>query len=127
MLNLRQSNKSEQVISTDSRARHFSRFSISFRVPSNLLGDIGEPLDHGQSERRLYEDDEPENAFVANSAQDWPLSVVESSSPIGENSGKGSENQDEDVTAIQEAARDALALEMLLESEHEVSSGFRTS
>ncbi|EKM60186.1 uncharacterized protein PHACADRAFT_246031, partial [Phanerochaete carnosa HHB-10118-sp] len=31
--------------------QHFSRFSVSFRVPSDVLGNIGEPLDHGQSEQ----------------------------------------------------------------------------
>ena len=55
MLNLRQFNKSEHSQS-DSDAQHFSRFSVSFRVPSSLLGNIGEPLDHSQSER-LHEDE----------------------------------------------------------------------
>ena len=127
MLNLRQSNKSEQVLSTDSRARHFSRFSISFRMPSNLLGDIGEPLDHGQSERRLYEGDEPDNASVADGAREWPSFVVESPSTNGERSGNESENHDEDMMAIREVARDALDLEMLWEKEREVSSSLRTS
>ena len=54
MLNLRQFNKSE-VSQASSDARHFSRFSLSFRVPSNSLGNIGELLDHSQAER-LHED-----------------------------------------------------------------------
>ncbi|EKM56299.1 uncharacterized protein PHACADRAFT_207577 [Phanerochaete carnosa HHB-10118-sp] len=49
MLNLRQLNHTASQSSSD--PQHFSRFSVSFRVPSDLLGNIGEPLDHGQSER----------------------------------------------------------------------------
>ena len=128
MLNLRQSNKSEseQVLSTNSKARHSSRLSISFRMPSNLLGDIGEPLDHGQSTRRLYEDHEPESMSVADNAQEWLSSTVESPSLIGERSVSESENHDEDMTAMREAARNAPDLEMLLEREREVSSSLRT-
>ena len=50
MFNLRSlddSNISE--LNTDSQ--HFSRFSIpNFRVPSALIGDIGQPLRHGHSQ-----------------------------------------------------------------------------
>ena len=56
MLNLRRSSGSRGESITNSEVRHFSRFSISFRVPSNLLGNIGESLDHSQSER-LHDDD----------------------------------------------------------------------
>ena len=55
MLNLRQFNKLERSQS-NSDAQHFSRLSVSFRVPSNPLGNIGELLDHSQSER-LHEDE----------------------------------------------------------------------
>ena len=127
MLNLRQSNKSERPSSVDSRARHFSRFSVSFRMPSDFLGNIGEPLDHGQSEWRLCEDDEPDNASVADSTQNWPSSVVESPSLIGERPGNEWENHNEDMTAIEEAARDAFDLEMLLEKEREASDSLHTS
>ena len=48
MLNLRQLNKADNT-ETNSDAQHFSRFSIDFRVPSDLLGNIGEPLDYSQS------------------------------------------------------------------------------
>ena len=126
MLNLRQCNRSEQASSVDSRARHFSRFSISFRVASNLLGNIGESLDYGQSER-LYEDDEPESMSVADNAQEWLSSTVESPSLIGERPASESESHDEDMTAIREAAHDALDLETLLERGCEVSSILRTS
>ena len=61
MLNLRQFNKSERS-QTNSDAQHFSRFSINFRVPSNLLGNIGEPLDYYQSERSHEDGDEPARA-----------------------------------------------------------------
>lgn len=54
MLNLRQLNSANNA-EADSDAQHLSQFSVDFRVPSNFLGNIGEPLDHGQSERS-YED-----------------------------------------------------------------------
>ncbi|EKM56292.1 uncharacterized protein PHACADRAFT_207573 [Phanerochaete carnosa HHB-10118-sp] len=49
ILNLRQLNRTTYESNSD--AQHFSRFSASFRVPSDFLGNIGEPLGHGQSER----------------------------------------------------------------------------
>lgn len=48
MLNLRQFNMPDHFRTTS--ARNFSRFSVSFRVPSNFLGSIGEELDHSQYE-----------------------------------------------------------------------------
>lgn len=48
MLNLRQLNRTAGESNSD--ARHFSRFSASFRMPSDFLGNIGEPLDHSQSD-----------------------------------------------------------------------------
>ena len=63
MLNLRQLNKADST-QTNSDAQHeSSRFSIHFRVPSDLLGNIGEPLDHSQSER--LHDDEHEDYEAA--------------------------------------------------------------
>ena len=59
MLNLRHSARSREGGVTNSEVRHFSRFSINFRVPSDLLGNIGESLDYSQSER-LYDDDNPQ-------------------------------------------------------------------
>ncbi|EKM56359.1 uncharacterized protein PHACADRAFT_207613 [Phanerochaete carnosa HHB-10118-sp] len=56
MLNLRQLNHVEGESGSNSDAQHFSRFSVSFNVPSDFLGNIGEPLDHGQLER-MKEDD----------------------------------------------------------------------
>ena len=44
MLNLRLSNNPQQGSSADSVAWDISAFSVIFRVPSDLLGDIGEPL-----------------------------------------------------------------------------------
>ena len=61
MLNLRQFNKSE-VSQACSDALHFSRFSMSFRAPPSSLGNIGEPLDHGQSERLHEDEDHTEEA-----------------------------------------------------------------
>lgn len=48
MLNLRQLNPTTQASENNSEAQHFSRFSMSFRTPSDFLGNIGEPLDHDQ-------------------------------------------------------------------------------
>lgn len=62
MLNLRQLNKSD-IIPIDSDAQHFSRFSMECRVPSGLLGNIGEALDYGQSEQ--LHGVEPSNDVVA--------------------------------------------------------------
>ncbi|GJE99206.1 hypothetical protein PsYK624_154550 [Phanerochaete sordida] len=47
MLNLREFNKSERA-EDNSDPEHFSRFSVSFRVPSDFLGTIGQPLEHSQ-------------------------------------------------------------------------------
>ena len=50
MLNLRELNASGDATIT-SDPEHFSRFSApNFRI-SDILGSIGEPLDHGQAER----------------------------------------------------------------------------
>ena len=46
MLNLRQLDRSPHEHNSD--ADHLSRFSVSFRVPSDILGNIGEPLDLSQ-------------------------------------------------------------------------------
>lgn len=51
MLNLRQVGKSERT-TTGSDTQHVSRFSIHFRAPTDLLGNIGESLDHGELQRR---------------------------------------------------------------------------
>ena len=60
LLDLRTLNKTE-TSTANSDVNHFSRFSAPhFGVPSDLLGNIGEPLDYGQAERLGYEeDDEP--------------------------------------------------------------------
>ena len=126
MLNLRQPNRPEQASSTGSGARHFSRFSISFRIPSDFLGNIGESLDHGQSER-LHEDNDPESMSVADSAQEDLSPTAESISPTGDCSWNESESHDADIMVIREVARDALDLELLLESGREVSSSLRIS
>lgn len=56
LLNLRQLNAAEQS-PPNSDAQHFSRFSApNFRVPSDFLGNIGEPLDYGQVERYIQGD-----------------------------------------------------------------------
>lgn len=55
MLNLRQlSHADDQGISN---GRHASVLSITFRVPSDFLGNIGESLDHSQSERMNEDED----------------------------------------------------------------------
>ena len=59
MLNLRQLNPSAHELSSD--AHQVSNFSINFRPTSDVLGNIGEPLDHGQSDwtsrEAEYQDD----------------------------------------------------------------------
>ena len=49
LINLRKLNTTDQL-SSNSDAQHFSRFSVSFRIPESALGNIGEPLEHGQPE-----------------------------------------------------------------------------
>ncbi|GJE98321.1 hypothetical protein PsYK624_145480 [Phanerochaete sordida] len=49
MLNLRRFSSPEH--DTDVGAPRLSRFSVNFRVPTEFLGDIGEPLDDDQSRR----------------------------------------------------------------------------
>ena len=61
MLNLRQLNKTDEI-GTESDAQHFSRFSLEFRAPSNLLGNIGESLNHSQSEQLNDDDNGERNA-----------------------------------------------------------------
>ena len=62
IINLRSLNKIEDP-TYNSDANHLSRFSApNFVVNSNILGNIGEPLEHGQAEKFAYEDDnEPAN------------------------------------------------------------------
>lgn len=50
MLNLRQlSDPVDSMIHSD--ARHFSRFSMpNFKITSNMIGNIGEPLSHGPTD-----------------------------------------------------------------------------
>lgn len=69
MFNLRQLNE-EPESSTNSDAQHFSRFSIAnFRIPSDRLGNIGEPLDYGAS-LRLQEEAELNDAGITEVDQD---------------------------------------------------------
>ena len=49
MLNLRRFNGTSDTESSSEPPR-FSNFSIGFRVPTDLLGNIGQPLDHGDSD-----------------------------------------------------------------------------
>ena len=79
MLNLRQLNKADNA-QTNSDAHHFSRFSMDFRVSSDLLGNIGEPLDHGQSER-LHED-EPEDHEAADDEHHRGTRDLENTGPV---------------------------------------------
>ena len=57
LLNLRQLNQPELL--TTSEAYHISRFSITnLRVPTSLLGNIGEPLNSGIIEHNVDDGDE---------------------------------------------------------------------
>lgn len=84
MLNLRQLNKTDNS-EANSDVQHFSRFSIDFRVPSDLLGNIGEPFDHSQSER-LHEDDHQDRAAPTGRQSEDGVDM-ESVSPIAGPSG----------------------------------------
>ncbi|EKM56346.1 uncharacterized protein PHACADRAFT_207607 [Phanerochaete carnosa HHB-10118-sp] len=64
ILNLRQLDYAANESSSD--AQHSSHFSVRFGVPSDFLGNIGEPLDHGQSER-VEGDDNDESCAVEES------------------------------------------------------------
>ncbi|EKM60270.1 uncharacterized protein PHACADRAFT_189403 [Phanerochaete carnosa HHB-10118-sp] len=65
ILNLRQLNHATG--SSNSDVKHFSRFSLHFRIPSDCLGNIGEPLEHGQPKMMLEGGD-----LSAESLQDQP-------------------------------------------------------
>ena len=67
MLNLRQLNGMDNT-ETNSDVQYFSQFSVEFRTPSNLLGNIGEPLDHSQSER-IHEGELGEREAVAGGSE----------------------------------------------------------
>ncbi|EKM60183.1 uncharacterized protein PHACADRAFT_246023, partial [Phanerochaete carnosa HHB-10118-sp] len=51
ILNLRQLNHTAEASDNSTNAQRSSRFSVSFRMPSDFLGNIGEPLDYGESDR----------------------------------------------------------------------------
>ena len=93
MLNLRQINNTDNT-KTNSDAQHFSRFSIDFRVPSSLLGNIGEPLDHSQSER-IHEDDPGEHEVTAERSEAGTGADLESAWPVAEPSQAEALREDE--------------------------------
>ena len=93
MLNLRQLNNTDNT-KTTSDAQHLSRFSMDFRVPSDLLGNIGEPLDHSQSER-LHEDDPGEHEVTAERSEDGTGADLESAGPVAGPSQAGVLREDE--------------------------------
>lgn len=121
MLNLRQSNRSGRPSSIDSRAQHFSQISVNFRVPSDFLGNIGEPLDHGQSDR-LCDGDYIDGSAVSNEASGQPLPVAEGSNQAGKCSRMAIEHHCEDPSTICGVAHDASDIELELGSIPEVRS-----
>ncbi|EKM56360.1 uncharacterized protein PHACADRAFT_207614 [Phanerochaete carnosa HHB-10118-sp] len=74
MLNLRQLGHTSGEISSDPEPS--SRLSMNFRVPSDFLGNIGEPLDYSQSEK-IHEDgditteDQHEESTAETPCTDW--------------------------------------------------------
>ncbi|GJE99216.1 hypothetical protein PsYK624_154650 [Phanerochaete sordida] len=64
MLNLREFNSAESA-EGNSDFEHFSRFSVSFRVPSGFMGNIGQPLDHGQLPELCEDDGDIDNEWVS--------------------------------------------------------------
>ena len=93
MLNLRQLNNTDNT-ETNSDAQHLSRFSIDFRVPSSLLGNIGEPLDHSQSER-IHEDDPGEHEVTGEQSEAGTGADLESAGPVAGPSQAGAPREDE--------------------------------
>ena len=93
MLNLRQLNNTDNT-ETNSDPHHFSRFSIDFRVPSDLLGNIGEPLDHSQSER-LHEGETDEPEGPVEDCEAGPGANLESAGPVAGPSRAGARWEDE--------------------------------
>ena len=85
MLNLRQLNKADNT-QTTSDAHHFSRFSMDFRVSSDVLGNIGESLDHGQSERQ-HEDEPEDHEAAADHEQPGGARDLENNGLVGGPSG----------------------------------------
>lgn len=81
MLNLRAFSGPGRADSGESDAAHFSRFSISFRVPSDFLGNIGEPL--GRSSHDLLSEGEDD------AATEWSTTNVDSSGSEGGTLGSG--------------------------------------
>ncbi|EKM56267.1 uncharacterized protein PHACADRAFT_193887 [Phanerochaete carnosa HHB-10118-sp] len=62
MLNLRQLGPAGGAGELQSDTRRPSRFSVNLRVPSDFLRNIGEPLDHGQSENVQEDEDDDDDA-----------------------------------------------------------------
>ncbi|GJE99246.1 hypothetical protein PsYK624_154960 [Phanerochaete sordida] len=75
MLNLRQFGQANTP--TGTTEWHSSRFSVSFRVPSDILGNIGEPLDHSQG---IHDGVEDENSDEGSSANDDEGATIQASS-----------------------------------------------
>ena len=56
MFNLRQLNKTSEESTATSDVQRSA--ALNFRVPTSSLGNIGEPLDYGQAQQELYQDDD---------------------------------------------------------------------
>ncbi|EKM60218.1 uncharacterized protein PHACADRAFT_189352 [Phanerochaete carnosa HHB-10118-sp] len=68
ILDLRQLNHTTEANRNNSDMQHFSRFSVSFRVPSGSLESIGQASYHGQSEQ--VEEDGNDDHCVGEGPQD---------------------------------------------------------
>lgn len=68
MLNLRQLSHAAGEISSENG--NSFRLSISFRPPSDFLGNIGEPLDHGQAGRMQNYDSDDDDSLGA-AGEQW--------------------------------------------------------
>ncbi|EKM60224.1 uncharacterized protein PHACADRAFT_203473 [Phanerochaete carnosa HHB-10118-sp] len=80
ILNLRQLSPTAEASENNSDAQHFSRSSISFRVPSDFLGNMGESLDHGQSER-VVEDSDDDHRVAEESREGLEEGVAQHADP----------------------------------------------
>ena len=57
MLNLKQLNTTVESSTNSNASNIFRESAVDFRIRSSIIGNIGQPLDHGQTKDVLYEDD----------------------------------------------------------------------
>lgn len=122
MLNLRRSNKSEQSSFAGSDVKSLSRFSVTLRIPSDLLGNIGEALDHKHS-KQLPDDVHADGISVMGSdAPETPPFMPKGYSTPGEGSATTLGDPKNDLSIVSEVPRDAPEPEPQWDGGQDVSS-----